>query len=145
MQHSASTRIEVLRSSQQVFNERVYLRRPLPHPVPRAFELSPSAGLHDETYDGPATLTIADACRQVHVRLTGHVYPVDGRYHWRGTVFDSLSADLLKQTLQVTLAAGARSAAARITEQTPQGTYSIAGIGAPPFAVNDVELAVPQA
>jgi cation diffusion facilitator CzcD-associated flavoprotein CzcO len=144
MKHSASTSIEVRRSSQQVFNERVYLRRPLPHPVPRAFELSPRAGLHDGTYDGPATLTIADACRQVRVRLTGHVDPVDGRYHWRGTVFDSLSADLLKQTLQVSLAAAARSAAARITEQTPQGTYSIAGIGAPPFAVNDVELAVPQ-
>jgi hypothetical protein len=27
---------------------------------------------------------------------------------------------------------------------TPWGTHSIAGVGAPPFALHDVELAVPQ-
>jgi hypothetical protein len=29
---------------------------------------------------------------------------------------------------------GEHNAPARITEETPQGTHSIAGVGAPPFA-----------
>jgi hypothetical protein len=42
------------------------------------------------------------------------------------------------------LAVGERSASARITEQTPQGTHSIAGVGAPPFALAEVALEVSQ-
>jgi hypothetical protein len=42
----------------------------------------------------------------------------------------------------VGLAVGERSASARIVEKTPQGTHSIAGVGAPPFALADVELTV---
>jgi hypothetical protein len=50
----------------------------------------------------------------------------------------------LTRARTVTLAVGDHSASARITEPTPQGTHSIAGVGAPPFALADVELAVPQ-
>jgi hypothetical protein len=50
----------------------------------------------------------------------------------------------LTRARTVTLAVGDHSASARITEATPQGTHSIAGVGAPPFALADVELAVPQ-
>ncbi|MBV9320694.1 MAG: DUF4873 domain-containing protein [Mycobacterium sp.] len=142
MNRTASTRIEVRRSSQQVFNERVHLRRPPHHPPAQAFDLSPSAGVEVETYDGPATLTIADACRQVRVRLAGRLDPIDGKYHWQGTIFDQLSADGLKRSREVTLVVGERSAAGRITEQTPWGTCSVVGVGAPPFALPDV--AVPQ-
>jgi hypothetical protein len=39
---------------------------------------------------------------------------------------------------------GEHSASARIREETPQGTHSIAGVGAPPFALADVEVAAPQ-
>ena len=39
---------------------------------------------------------------------------------------------------------GERIASARITEETPQGTHSIAGVGAPPFALADVELSTPR-
>lgn len=135
---TASTRIEVRPSSQQVFNERVHLRRFSPRPPARAFDLSPSAGTDDRAYDGAATLMIADACRQVRVRLTGHLDPLDGKYHWQGTVFDPLEADFLKRSPEVTLAVGALSAAARITEHSPWGTYSVAGVGAPPFPLSDV-------
>jgi hypothetical protein len=44
----------------------------------------------------------------------------------------------------VDLAVGDRSATARITETTPQGTHSIAGVGAPPFALANAEFTVPQ-
>jgi hypothetical protein len=133
------TRIEARRSSQQVFNERVHLHGPPAHLTASAFDLSSPIGVRDEIYDGPATLTLADVGQQVRVRLTGHVDPIDGQYHWQGTVFDKLPKELLKRNRAVDLAVGDRSVPARITEETPQGTHSIAGVGAPPFALTDIE------
>jgi cation diffusion facilitator CzcD-associated flavoprotein CzcO len=143
MQHNPSTRIEVRRSTQQVFNERVHLRRPSHRLVASAFDLS-SVGVHDDAYEGAATLTLANTSRPVRVRLTGHIDPIDGQYHWQGTVFERLPADLLAQGRTVDLAVGERSAAARITEETPQGTHSITGVGVPPFALAEAELRVAQ-
>ena len=144
MERTPATRIEVRRSSQQVFNERVHSRS-LPHrSVAHAYDLSSGADREEHAYDGMATLTVDDTAHQVHVRLTGHVDPLDGKYHWQGTVFDSLPGDVLRRSRQVLLDAGARSATARITEHTPQGAHSIAGVGAPPFADNGVELALPR-
>jgi cation diffusion facilitator CzcD-associated flavoprotein CzcO len=139
-----SARIEVRRSGQQVFNERVHLQPHPHHPVAKAFDVSRGADSAEHIYDGTATLTIDDTHCQVHVRLTGHVDPLDGRYHWQGTVFDQLPSDILRRTRHVLLDAGERSAPARITEQTPQGGHSVAGVGAPPFALDAAELAVPQ-
>ncbi|SRX93841.1 putative monooxygenase [Mycobacterium tuberculosis H37Rv] [Mycobacterium shimoidei] len=124
------SRIEVRRSSQQTFNERVYLHSPKPGAIASAFDVSNPRP--DGTYRGAATLTVADTSRAVRVHLIGHVDPIDGQYHWQGTVFDP--PDLLKPGRAVTLAIGNCSASARITEETPQGTHSIAGVGAPPFA-----------
>jgi cation diffusion facilitator CzcD-associated flavoprotein CzcO len=139
MKRTASSRIEVRRSNQQVFNERVYLQSARLAATFTAFDLSSGATEDDETYDGTATLTIASACHPVRVRLTGHLDPIDGRYHWRGTVFSSpsqpLPDEVLKQVRTVTLTVGERSAPARIIEQTPWGTHSIAGVGAPPYAL----------
>jgi hypothetical protein len=87
----------------------------------------------DEVYDGPAVLRVGTADHEVRVRLAGHLDPIDGRYHWRGTVFETVPDDVLKQP-RVTLTIGGRTAAARITEKTPWGTYSVTGEGAPPFA-----------
>jgi hypothetical protein len=127
------TRIEVRRSRQQVFNERVHLHGPSPAWVASAFDVS-SSGTHDDVYDGPATLTSADTSQQVKVRLAGHLNPIDGQYHWQGIILDEVAADLMTSTRTVNLSVGSLSASARITEKTPQGTHSIAGVGAPPFA-----------
>jgi cation diffusion facilitator CzcD-associated flavoprotein CzcO len=135
LNRAASTRIEVRRSSQQVFNERVHLRCPRYRVVPSAFDLSSGAG-EDAAYDGAATLTIADTCQQVRVRLVGYFQPIDGQYHWRGTVFDQLSAELLKKTRAVTVTIGDRSAPGQITERTPWGSHSVVGVGAPPFGAD---------
>ncbi|MGA8546997.1 MAG: DUF4873 domain-containing protein [Mycobacterium sp.] len=133
-------RIEVRRSSQQVFNERVHLHRRNQRIVASAFEISsPSEGVHDDTYDGQATLTAAATCTHVRVQLIGHVDPIDGQYHWQGTIFDKLPEDMARART-VTLAVGERSAPARIIEETPQGTHTIAGVGLPPFALEDIEL-----
>jgi hypothetical protein len=139
MEHTASTRIEVRRSSQQVFNERSNVGPAQPHRVVSAFDLSSAARGDDEAYDGVATLTIAGIEHPVRVRLAGHLDPIDGRYHWQGTVFGSSSGPLpdgaLKQARTATLTVGAHSAPARIVEETPWGTHTVAGVGAPPYAL----------
>ncbi|OBH60977.1 DUF4873 domain-containing protein [Mycobacterium mantenii] len=141
MERTASGRIEVRASSQQVFNERAQLRPAEPPPVESAFDLSASAPDGDDTYDGTATLEIAGTRHSVRVRLTGHLDPIDGHYHWQGTVFGSpsgpLSGDIFKQARTGTLTVGGYSAPARVVEQTPWGTHSVAGVGAPPYALSD--------
>jgi hypothetical protein len=87
----------------------------------------------DDGYAGPAVLRVGEADYAVRVQLAGHLDPIDGRYHWRGTVFETVPDDVLR-TPRVSLTIGARTAAARITEKTPWGTYSVTGEGTPPFA-----------
>jgi hypothetical protein len=89
-------------------------------------------GSADEAYDGPAVLRIGETDYAARVRLAGHLDPIDGRYHWQGTVFESLPDDVLKQPT-VTLTVNGRTAPARITERTPQGCYAVTGVGTPPF------------
>jgi hypothetical protein len=84
-------------------------------------------------YDGAANLRIADDDHAVRVRLTGRIDPIDGKYHWRGMVFGALPDDVLKRP-EALLTANGRTAAARLTELTPQGGYSVTGVGSPPFA-----------
>ena len=59
--------------------------------------------------------------------LTGHLDPIDGRYHWQGMVFDALPDDNPPQRVRLTV--GERTADARIAERTPWGTYSVVGVG----------------
>ena len=87
----------------------------------------------DEYYDGPAVLRVADDDHQVRVRLAGHLDPIDGKYHWRGTVFGDLADGVLKKP-EALLTIGGRTATARITERTAQGGYSVSGTGRPPFS-----------
>ncbi len=138
MADTAATRIEVRRSTQQVFNERACLHAARPHRVGSAFDLSSNGGEARETYDGAASLTIADTHHPVRVRLAGRLDPNDGHYHWQGTVFASpsrpLPDEMLQQSRTATLTVGERSAPARIVEKTPWGTHSVAGVGAPPYA-----------
>jgi cation diffusion facilitator CzcD-associated flavoprotein CzcO len=138
MRHSTSTRIEVLRSSAQVFNERAQLRPAEPFAVASAFDLSSVAPADEGTYDGLATLTVDGTAIAVRVRLAGRLDPNDGRYHWQGTIFGSsdhpLPDNVFRQIRTATLTVGERSAPARIVEQTPWGTHSVAGVGAPPYA-----------
>jgi hypothetical protein len=132
------TRIEVRRSAQGVFNERVHLRQPTWRVDVSAFDLSSSGGRGD-SYEGPAILTFDDHSQQVRVQLAGHVEPIDGQYHWQGTVFGQIS-DEARHARSVTVAVGKRSASARITERTPQGAHSIAGAGEPPFPLPILQL-----
>jgi cation diffusion facilitator CzcD-associated flavoprotein CzcO len=164
MERASSTRIEVRRSAQRLFNDRIHAKledtvwnsggchswyrdawpgssvsywRQMREPVPSAFDLTSGAGADDDVYDGPATIRIGGDEHAPRVRLTGHLDPIDGRYHWQGTVFDALP-DYATQPVTVTI--GERTAHARITEHTPWGSYSVAGVGAPPFDLKPIEL-----
>jgi hypothetical protein len=90
-----------------------------------------------DIYDGPATVRTGQDARVVRVRLAGHVDPIDGRYHWQGTVFDDLPCDV-RLPQQITVTVDHHHAQARIVERPPQGGYSVAGVGAPPFALGTV-------
>ena len=96
----------------------------------------------DEVYDGPATLHIDDDDHLVRVRLSGRLDPIDGRYHWQGTILDVLPHGTGPRP--VTLTIGEQTAECRITERTQQGGFSVAGVGMPPYALGDVEVVVPS-
>ncbi|WNG92060.1 DUF4873 domain-containing protein [Mycobacterium sp. ITM-2016-00318] len=150
MRRSRSTRIEVLFSTQRTFHLRgadkadradaSYWQR-MAKAAPTAFDLASHIGVADEVYDGPATLCLGDDERDVRVRLSGRLDPIDGRYHWQGTILDALPDETRPQA--VTLTIGEQSAEGRITERTQQGGYSVAGVGMPPYALDDVEVVVP--
>lgn len=80
----------------------------------------------DDVYSGPATVD----GRTVQVLLAGHLDPIDGKYHWRGTVLEPLTAGGANQ---VSITIGERTASAKVTERSQQGGYSVAGVGTPPF------------
>ena len=93
-------------------------------------------------YDGPAALHLGDVEHTVRVRLTGHLDPIDGRYHWRGMVFELAVDAAARMPLPVHVSIGPRTCAARLTEVTPWGTYCVAGVGAPPYPLADAPAAV---
>jgi hypothetical protein len=124
MRRGGGTRIEVRRSAQQQYTERARVMTPA-----RAFDLS-ATDVPLEIYDGPARLSVDGDKHSVRVRLTGHLDPIDGKYHWQGMLFGAMPEFASRS---VELAVDEFVAEARITEKTPWGSYSIAGVGAPPF------------
>ena len=144
MRQSRSTRIEVLYSSQRTFHMRgadkpdrtdaSYWQR-MAKAAATAFDLSSHIGVVDEVYDGPATIGLGDDEHVVRVRLSGRLDPIDGRYHWQGTILDALPDGTGPRP--VTLTIGGQTAEARITERTQQGGYSVAGVGMPPYALDE--------
>lgn len=152
MSRTHSTRIEVRSSAQRLYNERSqygahrtgrYWRR-VGRRIPSAFEVRSHGfvlDVDDAVYDGQATVVVAGRQHETHVRLMGRLDPIDGHYHWQGTIFDTGFDIRLPQEVTVTI--GGRSAAGRLTERTPWSTFSVAGAGAPPFALESIEVDVP--
>ncbi|MFG1934442.1 DUF4873 domain-containing protein [Mycobacterium sp. NPDC048908] len=84
-------------------------------------------------YDGPADMRVDDVSYPVRVRLTGHTDPIDGKFHWRGMVFELATETTPKLPKPVAVTIGDHTAEAQLTEVTPWGTHSVAGVGAPPY------------
>jgi Domain of unknown function (DUF4873) len=146
MARNGITRIEVRRSTQRIYTDRYKPGAPINwrrmrRKIFAAYDLSSHTGVDDEVYDGQAVVRIGDDDHDARIRVTGHIEPIDGRYHWQGMLFADLHEAKLPQ--RVTVRVGENSAEARVVERTPQGGYSVVGVGAPPFARDDIELAVP--
>ncbi|HKV19111.1 MAG TPA: DUF4873 domain-containing protein [Mycobacterium sp.] len=150
MRRDRSTRIEVLFSTQRTFHMRgpdkaeradASFWQRMVKAAPTAFDLSSHIGVADEVYDGPASLRQRDDERRVRVRLSGRLDPIDGRYHWQGTVLDAPSDAITPGPATLTI--GEQGAECRITERTQQGGYQVTGVGMPPYALDDVEVVVP--
>ncbi|MDX1885136.1 DUF4873 domain-containing protein [Mycolicibacterium sp. 120270] len=150
MRRTGSTRIEVLYSTQRMFCMRGPEKADRADPpywarmvkaVPTSFDLSSHVGVYDEVYDGLATVRIGEDERSVRVRLSGRLDPIDGRYHWQGTIFGVLPDAATSSAVTVTI--GEQSAQGRISERTQQGGCSVAGAGTPPYELDDVEVVVP--
>ena len=153
MSRTDSTRIEVRSGTQSYFNARSSSRkhrrrhywRRVGRRIPSAFEVSSQADNgrdpDDGVYDGPATVRFDDCSYDTQARLTGRLDPIDGHYHWQGTIVDT--GFEVKVPRDVTVVVGERQAAARLTERTPWERYSVAGVGAPPFALAEIEVEVP--
>ena len=152
MSRTESTRIEVRSSTQQYFNQRSSVRthrhghywRRVGRRIPSAFEVSSHADENDTdeaVYFGPASVGIGEQSHDTTARLAGHFDPIDGHYHWRGTVFDT--GFEVKLPLEVIITVGDRPSTARLTERTPWSSYSVVGVGAPPFELDAVEVDVP--
>jgi hypothetical protein len=132
LHRSGSTRIEA--------RSRVRVHRLLPTRRLSRFYLTGPVGVHDEAYDGPATLTYGGQDYQARVRLTGHFEPIDGQYHWRGMLYADLPGETVTGS-RVSIRIGEHTAAARISERTPWGTLSVVGTGYPPFPLDGADVA----
>jgi hypothetical protein len=114
---------------------RITLRRwPFQSIEPR-FCLTGLVPTDDEVYAGPATVSLAGVDITAHANLAGHLDPIDGRYHWRGSLSGDLPEDVLKGQRAVNLSIDGHRVEARVVERTPWGGYTVTGVGAPPFAL----------
>lgn len=128
---SGATRIEA-RST-------VRVHRLLPTRGMARFHLTGSVG-DDDLYDGAAVVTHNGHEQPARVRLAGCLQPIDGRYHWQGMLYADITGDRVTGS-QVSIRIGEHTACARISEQTPWGTFAVIGEpGYPPFALSDATI-----
>ena len=113
-------------------------RRAPSRPDRDAIDLS-NDHLRDEgVYAGAAVLRSGEFEATSRVRLAGHLEPLDGRYHWYGTVDDPEIGAALKKMPRgsVTVSVGGgEGTPVTVTDKTVWGTYRLVGVGAPPFAM----------
>ena len=97
----------------------------------------------DDGYEGPATLLVGEDALDVEVVLTGHLEPLDGRYHWYGRVTKNPTVDAAKQagaTDIVLRIPDGEPAPGRLAEHDAWGNLRVTGVGAPPFVLESVEV-----
>lgn len=98
---------------------------------------------YEVSYTGSAVLLLDDDSVDADVVLTGHMEPLDGKYHWYGRVSASNEVRELKDRAGRTdvriAVSGRRAVPARLTELDPFGNVRIVGTGTPPYALETLE------
>ncbi|MDV6012882.1 DUF4873 domain-containing protein [Haloechinothrix sp. LS1_15] len=92
----------------------------------------------EHAYHGPATLSAGERQLPVTVTLSGHVEPIDGKYHWYGRVHAQEEVAALQRANRsgVSLSLPGRQAVpGRLVERDPWGHVRVAGTGTPPYPV----------
>ncbi|RDB48167.1 DUF4873 domain-containing protein [Tsukamurella tyrosinosolvens] len=111
-------------------------RRAPSRPDRDAIDLSNDHVRDEGVYAGEAVLRSGEFEAVSPVRLAGHLEPLDGNYHWYGTVDDMEIGAALKKMPRgsVTVSVGGGEASpAMVTDKTVWGTYRLVGVGAPPY------------
>ena len=105
---------------------------------PDDYEWVGAESIEDDVVDGMAVLSVDGDELSARVRVTGHLDPLDGRYHWAGVVFgDEVRRWKNNRVTTVAVAMdGGEPVGARLAEVTPAGTVRIVGVGAPPYALD---------
>ncbi|MGW0634653.1 DUF4873 domain-containing protein [Nocardia salmonicida] len=141
LQRQSGTRIEVRASTQHEYRRRLD-PTPSTHrhggPKPHHFDITVAADRHpDHDYAGPALLDLPGAEYSVVATLTGHLDPIDGRYHWYGRLDPTETTTLPEPTRASAFLVlpGREPVAAHLTERDPWGNLRVTGIGTPPFAL----------
>jgi hypothetical protein len=97
-------------------------------------------------YDGAATLVVGDQAVEVIVHIDGHLEPLDGSFHWYGRIERSAAVAGLKDAGATTASlviADRAPAELRLAEYDPWGHVQVSGTGAPPYAMDLVEVDLP--
>lgn len=95
---------------------------------------------HDDFdgYRGPAVLELPDQELEVQVKLTGAFQPIDGRFHWQGRVAaDEALVGAVRSGGTVTIRIGDHRAEAKLNDVDPWGRFRIAGLGRPPYDLDE--------
>lgn len=133
--HSGAARIEA--------RSRVRVHRLLPTRGLSRFYLTGTVGVDEEVYDGPAVIGHDGHDCAARVRMTGRFDPIDGQYHWQGTLYADLPGERTTGS-EVSIRIGEHTSQARISEQTPWRTLSVVGVaGYPPFPLENTEVILP--
>lgn len=134
-----ASRIEVRRSTQRTAHFRAgtpsaRMWAEATKNIPSTFDIWSPADEPDDVYEGPATVSASGIDIPVRARLTGHLEPIDGRFHWQGILSGELPDTVVKQR-SVTVTIADHAAAGRLGEPTPWG-HSVSGVGAPPYPLS---------
>ncbi|AZG46891.1 DUF4873 domain-containing protein [Gordonia insulae] len=116
------------------------LRKRLRHFHPDHYDWIGSASIDDDVFDGDALLVADGDTASARLRITGAIDPLDGRYHWAGTVFgDDARRWKDERVVGVTVSVGGRAPVdARLAEVTPSGAVRVVGVGQPPYPLDSL-------
>ncbi|NDZ97300.1 DUF4873 domain-containing protein [Streptomyces sp. SID6673] len=98
--------------------------------------------IDDDIFDGDALLSADGDEVKAHLRVSGYLDPLDGLYHWAGTVF---GADVRTwkddRVKHVTVSIGGGGPVdARLAEVTPSGAVRVVGVGEPPYPLEPLTI-----
>jgi hypothetical protein len=103
--------------------------------------MSEPGHVHEDGYRGPAVLHVGGAQLPARALLDARHEPQDGRLHWYGRLTLDGGAALPAHATDGVLATPTGRAAARIGDRDPWGRYRVTGLGVPPYAVAEPDLA----